>query len=152
MTTQTSSIQQSSVALATTGPRPTARPAQPFNAVLQQSANLAISGAEAAAQRLPGGTLLAAAIRDPGVAGGPLTTASPTGLGLPSAGAQPLASPTATSAPGGIEHMMQYQADNAMQYLVLQQQIQDENRAYTTTSNVLKARHDTVKNAIGNIR
>lgn len=37
-------------------------------------------------------------------------------------------------------------------YLELQEQISAENRAYTTLSNVMKARHDTVKNAIGNIR
>ena len=47
---------------------------------------------------------------------------------------------------------MQTQAENNLYYLQLQQQIQDENRTYSTLSNVLKARHETVKNAIGNIR
>jgi len=37
-------------------------------------------------------------------------------------------------------------------FLELQERVAAENRAYTTMSNVLKARHDTVKNAIGNIR
>ena len=37
-------------------------------------------------------------------------------------------------------------------YLQLQEQISAENRQFSTLSNVLKARHDTVKNAIGNIR
>jgi hypothetical protein len=30
--------------------------------------------------------------------------------------------------------------------------MQDENRRYSTLSNVMKARHETAKNAIGNIR
>ncbi len=39
-----------------------------------------------------------------------------------------------------------------MQFINLQQRISDENRRYSTLSNVLKARHETAKNAIGNIR
>jgi hypothetical protein len=38
------------------------------------------------------------------------------------------------------------------QYLLLQVQMQRENRAYTSVSNVMKTRHDTVKNAISNVR
>jgi hypothetical protein len=44
------------------------------------------------------------------------------------------------------------EGDQALYYLQLQQRISAESRAYTALSNVLKARHDTVKNAIGNIR
>lgn len=36
--------------------------------------------------------------------------------------------------------------------LRFQTQMQHENRAFTAVSNVLKARHDTVKNSIGNVR
>jgi hypothetical protein len=36
--------------------------------------------------------------------------------------------------------------------LRLQTALQNENAAYTAISNVLKSRHDTVKNAIGNVR
>jgi len=43
-------------------------------------------------------------------------------------------------------------SDQNLYYLRLQQQISAESREYTALSNVLKARHDTVKNAIGNIR
>lgn len=39
-----------------------------------------------------------------------------------------------------------------LQYLMLQQQMQDENRQYTAVSNILKTKHDTVKNSISNIR
>ena len=38
------------------------------------------------------------------------------------------------------------------QYLALQTQMQNENRQYTTISNVMKTKHDTVKNSISNVR
>jgi hypothetical protein len=41
---------------------------------------------------------------------------------------------------------------DAMELIALQQEIQEENRRYSTLSNVMKARHETAKNAIGNIR
>ena len=39
-----------------------------------------------------------------------------------------------------------------MQYLALQEEVQQENRRFSTVSNVLKAKHETAKSAIGNIR
>ncbi|HTZ04288.1 MAG TPA: hypothetical protein VMB53_00870 [Gaiellaceae bacterium] len=39
-----------------------------------------------------------------------------------------------------------------LQYLQLQSQLQAENRAYTAVSNIMKTKHDTVKNSISNIR
>jgi hypothetical protein len=39
-----------------------------------------------------------------------------------------------------------------LQYLQLQSQIQHENRSYTAISNIMKIKHDTVKNSISNIR
>ena len=39
-----------------------------------------------------------------------------------------------------------------LQYLQLQTSMQRENRSYTSVSNIMKTRHDTVKNSIGNIR
>ena len=39
-----------------------------------------------------------------------------------------------------------------LQYLGLQQAMQDENRRYTLVSNIMKNKHDTSKNAINNIR
>ncbi len=38
------------------------------------------------------------------------------------------------------------------QYLQLRSQMQRENQVFTSVSNVLKTRHDTAKNSIGNIR
>ncbi len=39
-----------------------------------------------------------------------------------------------------------------LQYLQLQMQMQSENRSYTAISNIMKTKHDTVKNSISNIR
>lgn len=39
-----------------------------------------------------------------------------------------------------------------LQYLQLQNQMQNENRQFTMVSNIMKTKHDTVKNSIGNIR
>jgi hypothetical protein len=39
-----------------------------------------------------------------------------------------------------------------LQYLQLQEKMQNENRLFTAVSNVLMTRHDTVKNAINNVR
>lgn len=43
-------------------------------------------------------------------------------------------------------------ADRNLYYIQLQEQIQEESRRFSTISNVLKARHDTAKNSIGNLR
>jgi hypothetical protein len=40
----------------------------------------------------------------------------------------------------------------SLQYLALQQRQQNESRSYTTVSNILKTKHDTVKNSINNVR
>ena len=39
-----------------------------------------------------------------------------------------------------------------LQYLQLQNAMQNENRSYTAVSNIMKTKHDTVKNSISNIR
>ena len=50
------------------------------------------------------------------------------------------------------KQMQETQMSFNLQYLQLQSQMQHENRAYTAVSNVMKTRHDTVKNSISNIR
>lgn len=39
-----------------------------------------------------------------------------------------------------------------LQYLQLQSQMQHENLSYTAISNIMKTKHDTVKNSISNVR
>lgn len=48
--------------------------------------------------------------------------------------------------------MMEMNQSFNMQYLGLQQQMQNENRQFTTLSNLIKTRHDTAKAAINNIK
>ena len=48
--------------------------------------------------------------------------------------------------------MQETQMSFNLQYLQLQSQMQNENRSYTAVSNIMKAKHDTVKNSISNIR
>jgi hypothetical protein len=115
---------------------------------MQASARAVVTGAEAAVERLPGGPVLAAAFRSEptGSTGQALTSAE--GTSGSAGGVE------ASTAPGaaGIDGVMAESASQNMYFLQLQQQISAENRQYTALSNVLKARHDTLKNAIGNIR
>jgi hypothetical protein len=50
------------------------------------------------------------------------------------------------------KQMQETQMSFNLQYLQLQSQMQHENRSYTAVSNIMKTRHDTVKNSISNIR
>jgi len=123
-----------------------------------------VTGAEAAVSQLPGGSILAAAMRPGGPGYGPgVSSGNPYG---PSATFNRAEGPTgtATSALGSsgtassgvgdpnIQQALSQDADQNLYYLKLQEQISAESRGYSAVSNVLKARHDTMKNAIGNIR
>ncbi len=147
-----------------TATRVTPPPARPFRAVMDASANAVLSGAESAAVRMPGGPVLAAAFRSqPGAGVTAGTAASPEGS-AGTAGGFPLNASDAVAAPGdlpavagttgaaGVEAALTTGSDRTLQYLELQERISSESNAYTALSNVLKARHDTIKNAIGNIR
>jgi hypothetical protein len=48
--------------------------------------------------------------------------------------------------------MQETQMSFNLQYLQLQNQMQNENRAYTAVSNIMKTKHDTAKNSISNVR
>lgn len=117
--------------------RVTAAPAdRSFRVALGDGARVLLGGVEAAARALPGGEIVAAAVHGgarAAASGGAVVTAGPGGS---ASGLDPLAG----------------SSNEAMQLIALQQQIQDENRRFTTLSNVMKARHETAKNAIGNLR
>lgn len=156
-----------------TAPRVTPAPARPFQQVMSVSSAAIVSGAEAAVTHLPGGGILAAAMR-PGVpvtgygggyggyggvssanrAEGPTGTAV-SGLSGAAVGGVNGGVGTGGVGTGGapsIEQVMSQDADQNLYYLKLQEQMSAESRGYSAISNVLKARHDTMKNAIGNIR
>jgi hypothetical protein len=137
-----------------TASRTTAQPTRPFQAMMHAGASAVVNGAESAVRRLPGGAVLAAALRPTGNVltqpGGPAST---TPEGYPVAGSGS-ATPGAPGAPGepSVEGMLDQNADRNLYYIALQERISAENRLYTAFSNVLRVKHETMKNAIGNFR
>ncbi len=143
----------------TTAPRVTPPPARPFKQVMNAGERAVVGGAEAAVTSLPGGPVLAAAFRNPGGSVGVGGAGGVGGVGGVGGGTTAAEGPTgtATDPSGGgsapnMDQVLAQSADQNLYYLQLQERISAENRAYTAVSNVLKARHDTVKNAISNIR
>ena len=137
-----------------TATRVTPPPARPFQHVLHAGAQAVILGAEAAANRLPGVPLIAAALR-PMPASAASVELSPSTRpegSTGTAGAEGATGGVAATGDPSLDGFLQHQSDLNTQYLLLQERISSENREYTAVSNILKARHDTVKNAIGNIR
>jgi hypothetical protein len=146
-------------------PRVTPPSGVPFKDMVARGAGAILRGAEAAVTSLPGAPIVAAAVRPgggspiapvasrPGGAAGLATGRSP-GLGV--GPAEGPGAPATGGGPGGesssVESALAQSQEFNLYYLQLQEQLAAENRAYSAMSNVLKARHDTVKNAIGNIR
>ena len=142
-----------------------ATPKGPSFGTVMAKAKPLLKGAEAAASVLPGGPLVAAAVKGAPMSA-PMSGPAPVVGGKPTAGGVPMVPTTgvapSTGAPsvsgtgaaegGGVENMLAESQAFNLYYLQLQEEVSAENRSYTTMSNVLKARHDTVKNAIGNIR
>lgn len=96
-------------------------------------------------------------------AGGPMTTTVGAGGtavgGLGSAGGMPGAGSIVGnggslvgSSLGNAGSGLADQASQLGQMLQVQMQVQRENQVFTTVSNVLKTRHDTIKNTISNVR
>ncbi|MCS6900996.1 MAG: hypothetical protein RMJ98_14535 [Myxococcales bacterium] len=144
-----------SLSLEPTIPRRTPQEGPSFRDVLGGSASALVRGAESALHRLPGGPVLAAAVR-PTPAGSPPVPHAST---LPGVAVDGAAAPAeGPSAPGAsalgssLEGTLLASQDMNLYFLRIQEAMAAENRAYSACSNVLKARHDTVKNAIGNIR
>jgi hypothetical protein len=145
-------------------PRVTPSSGVPFREMVTRGAGAILRGAEAAISSLPGAPIVAAAVRPHGgVVGTPLGASGAIGLGAPrlspTAGtAEAPAIGGATTGPGArsesssVEGTLAQSQEFNLYYLQLQEQLSAENRTFSAMSNVLKTRHDTVKNAIGNIR
>lgn len=139
--------------------RVTAAPGQPFRSVMSAGASAILSGAEQAVTRLPGGPILAAALRpsagDVGAAQPTPATVGATGSLTPEGTAGTATAATGAGVGGenaGVEAALNQSANQNLYFIEVQERISAESRSYSAISNVLKARHDTVKNAIGNIR
>ena len=149
------------LAVEATRQRQTAAPISPFRDVLAGSASMLLSGAAVATSVL-GGPVLAAAVRGaavgiaPGSAVGGRSGAAVAGVN-PDATAAAMGGAAAGELGGNSEmatmHAMQRESQTFnLQLLALQEEVQQENRHFTTVSNVMRAKHDTAKAAVGNIR
>ena len=162
----------SEISYVTSAPRPTPTPVNvKFAEVLARNAGALARSADAAMRSLPGAPLVALAVRGGtgslGIgnggfgAGGPLMStrngpappagASPEGPGGAGAAVDPRSSGGA-GGDAGIESSLAQSQEMNMYFLRIQEEMNSQNRTYSALSNVLKAQHDTVKNAISNIR
>ncbi len=144
---------------------------------LSKATDVALQAGNVAAPFLPGGSVVSAAIS--GVAslkdaaggassglgrvGGAVTSNSAMIGGSGSVGGSGAVSTgsTAVSGSSGDSSMALLQATREMQemsqqfnlqYLQLQQDMQNENRQFSMVSNIMKVKHDTAKTAIQNVR
>lgn len=144
MTTIHRTGQQANLTLRDTEPRVTpAPPSRQFSETLGEGAHALLAGVEQAAGFLPGGNAVAAAIR---------SGSSQAGGGESAAAGTTGATPAGTSPTGSLQGVIDSSANSAVELLALQQEIAMEQRRFQTTSNVLKARHDTSKAVIQNVR
>jgi hypothetical protein len=131
--------------------------------MVSRGAGALLRGAEAAVTSLPGAPIVAAAVRPGGSSAGAIrplgaggTSFVPPSTGGVSGTAENPGATGTSAAPGAesgsVEGALAQSQEFNLYYLQLQEQLAAENRQYSAMSNVLKARHDTVKNAIGNIR
>jgi len=160
------------VVVEVTRPRQTERPNSPFRDVLAGGTAILVRGAEVATS-VAAGPVMAAAVRETGMAAagaiagsgvrapGAMATAG-TSLGGAATGAaasgtsgvsSSLSSPASDQSDVAAMQAMQRESQVFnMQLLELQENVQQENRRFSTVSNVLRAKHDTAKAAVSNIR
>jgi hypothetical protein len=130
-----------------------------FGEVMRGSAQQLLRGASAAVRVLPSGPIVAASVR-PGMPGFSVSPGLAPGMGAGvgangSVGsAEGVGSQTGQGgvADDAVEGALARSQEMNMYLIELQERVAAQNRAFTTYSNVLKAKHDTVKNAINNIR
>jgi hypothetical protein len=121
-------------------------------AALPASVSSVVGGSSSGGTAVGGSPLVV----NPNVIGGGAGAGA--GVGSSSLAATPAEGPGAAGStlPGSpstsVESQLAASQDMNLYYLQLQEAMSAENRSYSACSNVLKARHDTVKNAIGNIR
>ena len=156
--------------------RPTPTPVRvSFGEVLAKGAGALVNGAESALEMLPGGPLVAAAIRGGGsslgagsstmsaggfgtmggsnLAEGPSAVGgSSVGGGFGAGGATGTGTGTGGVGTGSLDQSLQQSQEMNLYFLQIQQQVNAQNQTFTTLSNVMKSEADTIKNAIGNLR
>ena len=166
MDTRISNITRPDVVTVESAPRPTPTPVRvPFAQVLAQGASMLIGGAQAAMRAIPGAPVMALSVRGgvgsplrAGAGGANITAEGPggistggVGVGGVGAGGGIVGAGGGTDGTGDIGTTLQQSQEMNLYYLQIQQEVDAQNRTFTTYSNVLKAEHDTVKSAIQNI-
>lgn len=151
--------------------RPTPAPVRvSFGEILAKGASTLVQGAEAAMEVLPGGPLIAAALRGgTGTSMGPTTPMMSGGLSHPfNSSAEGPSAINGSSVGGGfgtgtggttgtggapsMDQSLQQSQEMNLYFLQIQQEVNQQNQTFTTLSNVMKSEADTIKNAIGNLR
>ncbi|HEY4717143.1 MAG TPA: hypothetical protein VII00_08565 [bacterium] len=107
----------------------------------------AIDGGKATLSATAGAVLPAIALSAPPTVGGAVLTAFVAGSSKLGEKKEQMLSETGFSTGNNITWQ-----DKGMQYLMMQMEIQDETRRFTTLSNIIKARHDAAMSAIRNLR
>lgn len=122
-----------------------------------------------AAPFVPGAAVVSAAVTGAGQSmaggGGMAGAAGAGGNGFVTSGDIPMTGPglnsnTGTKSSGNAQQdlmnqtkdMQEMMASFNLQYLQLQEKMQQENRSFSTISNVMKTKHDTAKSSINNVR
>ena len=155
-----SSSTDSRLEIAATRARQTEKPPAPFRDVLGGGVSLLMSGAEVATHVIAG-PVMAAAVHDARLGAASAISGSPGASGVGAAfetagigttGLPPAGTGAGASGPPNVQSMMQDGQTSNMQMLALQQQIQEESQRFTTVSNVMRAKYDTAKAAVSNIR
>ncbi|MBL8607654.1 MAG: hypothetical protein JNL38_10050 [Myxococcales bacterium] len=167
METRISAARTADIQTQTSAPRatPTDQTGTRFADVV---AKTAVKGAEQAATMIPGAPVMAVALRSgfqsvpmPSRLNGATSMGAPAlgggvaGAGTGAAGGSAAEGPVAVAASPaetGVESSLAQAQEMNLYFLQIQEQVNAQNRSFTTLSNVLKAEHDTVKTAIGNIR
>jgi hypothetical protein len=140
---------------------------------LSRTANAVMDAGQLAAPFIPGGAVLSAAVSGLGslknsASGQSVVGSGSNAVGLsgsgPSGGLNTVSTSSAvdgtvtstgtdsTQLLSAARQMQELNMSFNMQYLMLQQKMQEDNRQFTTLSNIMKTKHDTAKNAINNVR
>ncbi len=146
------------------------------NAGLHAAGSAIGQGASLLGGALPGGSVISAAVSSVGsLAGGPGSAAaasyaatgvvgfsggaggaavggSPISVGAGSAGGPNLTAGAGTNGMGAYNNDIASMSAQNSQMLQVQMAMQRENTMFSSISNVLKTKHDTAKNSVGNIR
>jgi hypothetical protein len=137
----------------TTQPRMTAPPAsRQFAEYLTRNGAALVTGALHTLSNLPGGELLTATVRGPGVGSATSTLGTAPGAQLSSPEGPGGAAETSPTGGGSPADLLARSQELSAYYLQLQESMGQENRRYTALSNVLHMRHESAKNAISNVR